>query len=143
MLEGAFEPMVMFFFELTNSLAMFQVMMNDLLRDMIETGKIAVFIDDVMIVIEIEEEHNKIVEEVLRRMEKNDLFVKLEKYVWKIREVGFLGVIIRPHGVKMEKEKVRVVDWPVPKSVKDIQKFLGFANYYRQFVKNFARSYMR
>jgi len=120
MLEGAFEPMVMFFFELTNSLAMFQVMMNDLLRDMIETGKIAVFIDDVMIVIEIEEEHNKIVEEVLRRMEKNDLFVKLEKYVWKIREVGFLGVIIRPHGVKMEKEKVRVVDWPVPKSVKDI-----------------------
>jgi len=120
MLEGAFEPMVMFFFELTNSLAMFQAMMNDLLRDMIKTGKIVVFIDNVMIVTEIEEEYNKIVE-VLRRMEKNDLFVKLEKYVWKIREVGFLGVIIGLHGVKMEKEKVQgVVDWPVPKSVKDV-----------------------
>ena len=102
--------------------------------------KVVVFIDNVMIATEIEEGHNEIVEEVLRRLEKNDLFVKPEKYVWKVREVGFLGVIIGEDRVRMEKEKVQgVVKWPVPKSVKDVQKFLGLANYYRRFVKDFAK----
>jgi len=60
--------------------------------------------------------------------------------VWKIREVGFLEVIIREDEVRMEKEKVQgVIEWPVPKSVKDMQKFLGMANYYRQFVKDFVK----
>jgi len=71
--------------------------------------KVAVFIDDVMVATETEEEHDEIVEEVLRRLEENDLFVKLEKYVWKVREVEFLGVIIREDGVKMEKKKVQGV----------------------------------
>jgi len=137
--EGSFEPMVMFF-GLTNSPAMFQAMMNDLLRDLVVEEKVAVFIDDVMVVTETEEGHNEIVEEVLRRLEENDLFVKPEKCVWKIREVGFLGGIIGEDGVRMEKEKVQgVIEWPVPKSVKDVQKFLGLANYYRQFVRNFAK----
>ena len=97
------------------------------------------FIDDVMVATETEEGHDEIVEEVLRRLEENDLFVKLEKCVWKVREVGFLGVIIGEDGVRMEKEKVQgVVEWPVPRSVKDVQKFLGLANYYRRFVKDFA-----
>ena len=78
--EGSFEPMVMFF-GLTNSPAMFQAMMNDLLRDLVVKEKVAVFIDDVMVVTETEEGHNEIVEEVLRRLEKNDLFVKPEKCV--------------------------------------------------------------
>ena len=68
--------------------------------------KVAVFIDNVMIATEIEEGHNEIVEEVLRRLEENNLFVKPEKYMWKVREVGFLGVIIGEDGVRMEKEKV-------------------------------------
>ena len=96
--EESFEPTVMFF-GLTNSL-------NDLLRDLVVEEKVAVFIDDVMIATETEEGHDKIVEEVLRRLEENDLFVKPEKYVWKVREVGFLGVIIGEDGVRMEKEKV-------------------------------------
>ena len=129
--EGSFEPTVMFF-GLTNSPAMFQAMMNDLLRDLVVEEKVAVFIDDVMIVTETEEGHDEIVEEVLRRLEENDIFVKPEKCVWKVREVGFLGVIIGENGVRMEKEKVqRVIEWPVPKSMKDVQKFLGLANYYR------------
>jgi len=92
------------FFGLTNSPAMFQIMMNDLLRDMIEKEEVVAFIDDVIIVTETEEEYDKIVEEVLRRMEENDLFVKPEKYVWKVREVRFLGVIIGPYSVRMEKK---------------------------------------
>jgi len=137
--EGSFEPTVMFF-GLTNSPAMFQVMINNLLRDLVVKEKVAVFIDDVMIATETEEGHNEIVEEVLRRLEENDLLVKPEKCRWKVREVGFLGVIIGEDGVRIEKEKVQgVVEWPMPRSVKDIQKFLGLANYYRQFVKDFAK----
>jgi len=78
--EGAFKPMVMFF-RLTNSPVMFQTMIDDLLRDMIEKGEIAVFIDDIMIVTETEEGHNEIVEEVLRRIKENDLFMKSEKCI--------------------------------------------------------------
>ena len=78
-----------------------------------------------------EEEHDELVKEVVRRLAENNLYVKLEKCKWKVREVEFLGVIIGPESIKMEKEKVKgVLDWPTPKCVKDIQKFLGLANYY-------------
>ena len=80
--------------------------MNDLLRDLVVEEKVAVFIDDVIIVTETEEGHDKIVEEVLRRLEENDLFVKPEKCVWKVREVGFLRVVIGEDRVRMEKKKV-------------------------------------
>ena len=90
-LEGSFEPMVMLF-GLTNSPAMFQAIMNELLRDLINTGKVAVFIDDVIVGTETEEGHDEIVAEVIRRLEENDLYVKPEKCKWKVREVGFLGV---------------------------------------------------
>jgi len=137
--EESFEPTVMFF-GLTNSPTTFQAMMNDLLRDIVVEEKVIVFIDDVITVTEMEEGHDEIVEKVLRRLEKNDLFVKPKKCMWKIREVGFLGVVIGEDGVRMEKKKVQgVVEWLVPKSVKDIQKFLGLANYYIWFVKDFAK----
>jgi len=68
--------------------------------------KVAVFIDNVIIATETEKEHDEIVEEVLRRLEENNLFVKPEKCMWKVREVGFLGVVIGKDGVRMEKEKV-------------------------------------
>ena len=119
-LEEAFEPIVMFF-GLTNSSATFQAMMNDLLRDLVVEEKVAVFIDDVMIATETEEGHDEIVEEVLRRLEENNLFIKPEKCVWKVREVGFLEVIIKEDGVRIEKKKVQeVIKWLVPKSVKDV-----------------------
>ena len=97
--EGSFEPTVMFF-GLTNSPATFQAMMNELLRDLINTGKVAAFIDDVIIGTETEEGHDELVAEVIRRLEENDLYVKLEKCRWKAREVGFLGVVIEPEGIK-------------------------------------------
>ena len=129
-LEGSFEPTVMFF-GLTNLPATFQAMMNELLRDLINTGKVAVFINDIIIRTESEEKHNEIVTEIIRRLEENDLYVKPEKCKWKVREVEFLGVVIGPEGIKIEKKKVRgVLGWLTPKCVKDVQKFLGLANYY-------------
>ena len=114
-------------------------MMNELLRDLINTGKVVVFIDDVIVGTETEKGHDELVEEVIRRLEKNDLYVKPEKCKWKVREVDFLGVVIGPEGIKMEKKKVKgVLEWPMPKCVKDIQKFLGLANYYRRFIEGFA-----
>jgi len=136
--EGSFELMVMFF-GLTNSLATFQTMMNKLLRDLINTRKIATFIDDVIVGTETEEGHDEIVAEVIRRLEENDLYVKPEKCKWKVREVGFLGVVIGLEGIKMEEEKVKgVLEWLTPKCVKDVQKFLELANYYHRFIEGFA-----
>jgi len=128
--ERSFEPMVMFF-GLTNSPATFQVMMNELLRDLINVGKVAAFIDDMIIGMEGEEGHDELVAEVIKRLEENDLYVKLEKCKWKVREVKFLGVVIGLEGIKIEKEKVKgVLEWPTPKCVKNVQKFLGLVNYY-------------
>ena len=87
-LEGSFEPTVMFF-GLTNSLATFQAMMNELLRDLINTGKVAMFINDIIVGIETEEEHDELVAEVIRRLEENNLYVKLEKCKWKVEKVGY------------------------------------------------------
>ena len=130
MSEGSFKPTVMFF-GLTNLPATFQAMMNELLRDLINKGKVAAFIDDVIIGTETEEGYDELVAEVIRRLEENNLYVKLEKCRWKVREVGFLGVVIGLEGIKMEKEKVKeVLEWPTQKCVKDVQKFLGLANYY-------------
>ena len=127
------------FFGLTNSPATFQAMINKLLRDLINTGKVATFIDDVIIGMETEKGHDKIVAEVIRRLEKNDLYVKLEKCRWKVREVGFLGVVIGLEEIRMEKKKVKgVLEWLTPKCVKDMQKFLGLTNYYYQFIEGFA-----
>jgi len=136
---GSFEPTIIFF-GMTNSPATFQAMMNKILRDLINEGKVAVFVDDVLVGTEEKEGHGEIIEKVLKRLEENDLYVRPEKCVWKIWKVGFLGVVIEPNGIEMEKEKVeRVLSWPTLENVKDIKKFLGLANYYRRFIKDFAK----
>ena len=136
---GSYEP-VMMFFGMTNLPAMFQGMINEILRDMINEGKVAAFVDDVLVGTETEEGHNAIVEEVLRRLEENDLYVKPEKCAWKVQKVNFLGVVMGQGKIEMEEDKVAgVLNWPAPKTVRDVRKFLGLANYYRRFVKDFAK----
>jgi len=88
-------------------------MMNKILRDLINKEKVAAFVDNVLVGTETEEEYDEIVEEILRRLEENDLYIKLEKCVWQARKIGFLGVVIGPNGIEMEAEKVdRVLSWP-------------------------------
>jgi len=105
---GSFEPIVMFF-GMTNSPATFQVMINEILRDLINEGKVAAFVDNMLVKIETEEGHDEIVEEILRRLEENDLYIKLEKCIWKVRKIGFLGIVIGPKGIEMEKKVDRVL----------------------------------
>ena len=104
--EGLFKPTVMFF-GLINSPATFQAMINKLLRDLINMEKMAAFIDNVIVRMEMEERHDEIVAEIIKRLEENDLYVKLEKYKWKVREVGFLGVVIGLEGIKIEERKMK------------------------------------
>jgi len=136
---GSFEPVVMFF-GITNSLATFQAMMNKILRDLINEGKVAAFVDNVLVGTEIEEGHDEIVKEVLRRLEENNLYIKPEKCVWKVEKVPFLGVVIGEGKVEMEEDKIAgVLKWPALQYVRDVRKFLGLANYYCCFVKDFAK----
>ena len=95
---GSFEPMVMFF-RMTNSLATFQAIINEILRNLINKGKVAAFVDNVLVGTEIKEGHDEIVEEILRRLEENNLYIKPEKCMWKARKIGFLGVIIGPNEI--------------------------------------------
>ena len=96
-------------------------MINDILRDLINTRDVAVFMDNMLVGMEDEEKHDKIVEEVLKRMEESDLYIKPEKCVWKVKEINFLGLVIEEEGVKMQEEKVaEVLEWPRPKIVKEV-----------------------
>jgi len=94
------------FFGLTNLLVTFQVIINNILRDFINTEEVAAFMDDVLVGTENEKQHDKIVEEVLKRMEENDLYIKPKKYIWKVREINFLGLVIESEEIKIQKEKV-------------------------------------
>ena len=115
-------------------------MINDLFRDLINQGDTVTFIDNILVATNMEEGYNELVEEVSKRLEENDLFMKLEKYKWKVREVEFLEVVIGPKRVEIQREKVEgVLNWPVPRNIKEVQKFLGLANYYRRFIKDFAK----
>ena len=134
----SFKPTVMFF-GMTNSLAIFQTIINKILRDLVNKGKVAAFVDDILVETKIEKGHDEIIEKVLRRLKKNDLYIKPKKYIWKVRKIGFLGVIIEPNRIEIEKEKVDgVLSWPEPKNVKDNRKFLDLTNYYKRFIKDFT-----
>jgi len=127
------------FFGMTNLPATFQAIMNKILRDLVNESKVAVFVDDILVGTKTEKEHDEIIEEILRRLEENNLYVKLEKCIWKVRKIGFLGVAIGPNRIEIEKKKVDgVLSWPEPKNIKDIRRFLGLANFYRRFIKDFA-----
>jgi len=104
----AYEPTVMYF-GLTNSPTTFQMMINDLFWDLINQGDMVTFIDDILVATDTEKGHDELVKEVLKRSKENNLFIKLEKCKWKVREVEFLGVVIGPRGVEMQKEKVEEV----------------------------------
>jgi len=136
---GTYKPTVMYF-GLMNSSTTFQTIMNDLFRDLINQRDTVIFINDILVATDTKEGHDELVEEVLKRLEENNLFVKPEKCKWKVREVEFLGVVISPRGVEMQKKKVEgVLNWPAPQNIKEVQKILDLTNYYRRFIKDFAR----
>ncbi|KAJ3551704.1 hypothetical protein NP233_g13028 [Leucocoprinus birnbaumii] len=136
--RGLFEPTVMFF-GLCNSPATFQTMMNNILGNLVRRGVVLVYMDDILIFTETLAEHRKVVREVLQILRTHRLFLKPEKCSFEKDKVDYLGMIIGNGAVEMDPEKVRAVkEWPTPRTVKDTQRFVGFCNFYRKFISNFA-----
>ena len=138
--KGLFEPTVMFF-GLTNSPATFQTMMDDLFRDEIATGDITIYMDDILIATEGSlDVHKKHVAHTLSKLMANDLYLKPEKCAFHKHEVEYLGVIVGNGQVKMDPVKVKgLTDWPQPTKVKELRSFLGFGNYYKDFIPNYSQ----
>ena len=135
---GLYEPLVMYF-GLCNAPATFQSMMNTMFQDMITEGWIVIYMDDILIFSNNIEEHRERTERVVQRIQESDLFIKGEKCEFETKEVEFLGSIIRPGEIAMDPVKVKAItDWQAPKTVKQVQAFLGFGNFYRRFIKNFS-----
>uniref|UniRef100_A0A8C1LRZ5 Gypsy retrotransposon integrase-like protein 1 n=1 Tax=Cyprinus carpio TaxID=7962 RepID=A0A8C1LRZ5_CYPCA len=135
---GHFEYLVMPF-GLSNSPAVFQALVNDVLRDMVDRF-VFVYLDDILIFSQNERDHVQHVRRVLQRLLENRLFAKVEKCEFHARSVPFLGFILSPEGIRMDPAKVKAVaDWPTPDSRRAVQRFLGFANFYRRFIRNFSQ----
>jgi len=101
---------------------------------------VVVYLDDILIYSENIDDHIKLVQKVLARLEQHDLAVSLKKSVFHQEEVEFLGYIVKTNGVTISDRKVKSVqNWAHPKSVKDVQIFIGFANLYRRFIKDFSK----
>ena len=134
---GVYEYLVMPF-GLKNAPGIFQEFMNWIFRDLLDIY-VVVYLDDILIFSDNEEDHTRHVEEVLKRLMENNLFAKLTKCEFAKTEVGFLGLIISTEGISMEKEKIKAIqEWAQPTTVKQLQAFLGFVNFYRRFIKDFS-----
>ncbi|KAF8749451.1 hypothetical protein RHS01_10071 [Rhizoctonia solani] len=122
---GLFKNLVMPF-GLTNAPAAFQHFMNDLFRDLIDVT-VVIYLDNILIFSEDPKDHPTHVREVLSQLMKNQLFCKLSKCHFHVTTVDYLGIVISPAGFSMDQKKIEAVtSWPTPKTVKQVQAFLGF-----------------
>ncbi|KAF8749465.1 hypothetical protein RHS01_09965 [Rhizoctonia solani] len=134
---GLFKYLVMPF-GLSNAPAAFQHFMNDLFRDLIDVT-VVIYLDNILIFSEKPEDHLAHIREVLSQLMKNQLFCKLSKCHFHVTTVDYLGIVISPAGFSMDQKKIKaVMSWPQPKTVKQVQAFLGFVNYLRCFIPNFS-----
>jgi hypothetical protein len=136
--RGLFEYKVMPF-GLTNAPATFQRMISNVLREYLDIFAV-VYLDDILIFSDNEEEHKEHVHKVLTALQEANLLAEPRKSHFHAKEVRFLGHVIRPGEIAMEPEKIQAIqEWPTPKNIKEIQGFIGKANYYRRFIKDFSK----
>ena len=122
---------------LTKAPAIFQTLVNDVLGDMINKF-VFVYLDDILIFFQDARSHQGHVRKVLLRLLENRLLVKVEKWEFSCASTTFLGYIVTAGSIAMDPEKGRAVEqWPTPTNRKALQRFLGFANFYRRFIRNY------
>lgn len=120
------------YFELTNSPATFQMLMNMIFVDLITGRKVAIYMDDILIYSANEATHRETTHKVLWHLKEYDLYLKLEKYEFDCDCIKYLGMIIEPSRVSMDHGKTTAVaNWPKPRNLRDVWSFLGFANFYQ------------
>jgi hypothetical protein len=135
---GLFEYLVMPF-GLRNAPAAFQHFMNNIFRDILDVY-VVIYLDYILIFSETRELHIEHLKEVLQRLKNNNLYCNLEKCEFLVPEVHYLGIIANGEGVRADPEKIsKAVDWATPCTVKGVQEFLGFVNFYRRFIDNFSK----
>jgi RNase H-like domain found in reverse transcriptase/Reverse transcriptase (RNA-dependent DNA polymerase) len=126
-------------FGVANGPAWFQKYVDHALTGLTDNTCVS-FFDDILIYGDTREEVVERTREVLARFRKTGLFVKLEKCSFHVQEVSFLGFKIGHGKVEMEPERVEAVrNWPKPSKLREVQEFLGFANFYRRFIQNYSR----
>ena len=136
--KGLFEPTVMFF-SLNNSSITFQHFINDSFQDMITKGWLIIYMDDLLIFSPDEITHVQRTCQVLQWMKELDLHLKLEKCQFASLEVKYLNMIVKPGQLAMDPVKLdRIASWPTPTKVKEVQSFLGFANFYCHFIPDYS-----
>src|SRR5438270_12833661 len=114
-------------------------MINDVFRDMLDQGVIT-YMDDILIYSEIMEEHVALVRRVMESLRMAKLCVSIKKSTFHQRAVEFLGYRISEHGISMTTEKVELIkNWSAPQTVTEVQSFMGSANFYHQFIKDFSK----
>ncbi|CAK9779336.1 unnamed protein product [Cutaneotrichosporon oleaginosum] len=134
---GLFEYLVMPF-GLTNAPASFQNLVNRIFADMLDQHVIA-YLDDILIYSANEADHKKHIRAVLGRLRSNNLFARPEKCDFFATSIDFLGYIVSADGISMDPAKVKAIEgWPVPTVLRHVQAFLGFCNFYRQFIKAYS-----
>jgi len=105
---------------------------------MLDMGTLA-YMDNILVYADREEKHDETVREVLKCLQNNGLAVSPEKCVWKALEVEFLGYIIGRNGIRMSEENVEaILSWKMLESLTETQSFLGFANFYRPFIRDYS-----
>ena len=126
-------------FGLTNAPATFQATMNDIFRPYLNKF-VVVYIDDILVFSKTHQEHLHHLRLVLQVLRDNDFKIKLSKCDFERPEVKFLGHIVGQHGVKVDTDKVAVVqNWPTPTNIRAVRSFLGLAQYFRRFIENFSK----
>ena len=129
----------MIYFGLYNSLGTFQRMMNSIFWELLHEGVLANYIDNFVILAKTIEELEERTIRFLKIAEKHNLCFKRSKCDFNIEEISILRVIIGKGQIKIEQEKIKVVkEWKIPTKVKNVESFLGFANFYQQFIQNFS-----
>ena len=134
---GLFESLVMPFV-LTNAPAVFQAYINHALRPFLDRFCTA-YLDDILIYSENEDQHIEPVKQILEALTKAGLQVKPQKCEFHTNNVEYLGFIITTEGLRMDPAKIiTIIEWPIPKKLRDVRSFLGFGNFYRRFIQDYS-----